>query len=67
MVNEKLIGKNIHGGASGLIASSVSAYFPGPASFTAATLNSYGFPSTKPFTVNSVSGISPMLHLGEDE
>ena len=38
------------------MASDVSAYCPGPASLTAATRNSYGFPSTRPLTVTLLSG-----------
>ena len=41
------------------MAPSVSANFPGPASFMAATRNSYGRPSTRPRTVSSVDGTSP--------
>lgn len=36
----------------------VSAYWPGPASLTAATRNSYGLPSVRPFTVTLLSGTS---------
>ena len=46
------------GGGAGLIGLIVSLNFPGPASLTAATLNSYGRPSIKPFTCNCVPGTS---------
>ena len=45
-------------GAMALMASDVSAYSPGPAALTAATRNSYGLPSLRPFTVKCVSLIS---------
>src|SRR6218665_587707 len=50
-------------GALGVMAAEVSSNAPTPASFTAATRNSYGRPSVSPFTVKVVSLTSPGLAL----